>query len=321
MRVFKTFLVALSTTLLTIAPVLPAHAWGRFGHKAVAYTAWTNLDQESQDRCIQLLKLNPRYRHWKREAGKWPFIPEEPQIFMQAAVWSDDIKGIRDYYDGKHLYKMDGYKPSESDAANLNIGYSDLNQHRYWHFVDIPYSIDGTEVSQPEEPTAKTEIDLFRKTLGSATASDDVKSYDLCWLLHLVGDVHQPLHCVTRIDKNSREGDRGGNKVELYGYPENLHSFWDGIAGADNAGPDEIIFYTKEQREKGPSDSKDLSTDNWIQESFRLAKESVYKDPVGQGFGKFVLNDTYKSNAAELAWKQIRLAGERLAQVIKQELR
>jgi hypothetical protein len=48
-----------------------------------------------------------------------------------------------------------------------------------------------------------------------SAASDDVKSYDLAWLEHLVGDVHQPPHAVSRFTHEAPAGDRGGNSVHL----------------------------------------------------------------------------------------------------------
>ena len=56
---------------------------------------------------------------------------------------------------------------------------------------------------------AQERIILFRDTLGSTTASDSVKSYDLVWLEHLVGDVHQPFHCTTRVSAGSPKGTEG----------------------------------------------------------------------------------------------------------------
>jgi S1/P1 Nuclease len=46
--------------------------------------------------------------------------------------------------------------------------------------------------------TTETQIAVFRKTLADKTISDDIRSYDLAWLLHLVGDVHQPLHATAQ---------------------------------------------------------------------------------------------------------------------------
>jgi hypothetical protein len=53
---------------------------------------------------------------------------------------------------------------------------------------------------------------------------DKLKSYDLSWLLHLVGDLHQPLHSTTRVGATDLDGDDGGNGVKLTS-PANLHTF------------------------------------------------------------------------------------------------
>src|SRR5262249_39587347 len=62
---------------------------------------------------------------------------------------------------------------------------------------------------------------------------EKLKSYDLSWLLHLVGDVHQPLHATTRVSATKPDGDDGGNGVELSS-PANLHTFWDDVLGSGN---------------------------------------------------------------------------------------
>jgi hypothetical protein len=59
-----------------------------------------------------------------------------------------------------------------------------------------------------------TDMSLMRAVLKSAS-TDDLKSYDLVWLLHLVGDVHQPLHFTTRVSAGFPTGDAGGNDVEV----------------------------------------------------------------------------------------------------------
>lgn len=80
--------------------------------------------------------------------------------------------------------------------------------------------------------------------LKSAGQSDNVRSYDLVWLLHIVGDVHQPLHATPRFTKELRLkyqlagttdlGDRGGNEETVSaatGETMALHAYWDGMFG------------------------------------------------------------------------------------------
>src|SRR5262249_18363782 len=88
-------------------------------------------------------------------------------------------------------------------------------------------------------PNAQTQIGKFRAVL--ATESNDpklekLKSYDLSWLLHLVGDVHQPLHSTTRVSTTKPDGDDGGNGVKLT-WPANLHTFWDDVLGCGDTPP------------------------------------------------------------------------------------
>ena len=82
--------------------------------------------------------------------------------------------------------------PEASQAA------ADSAPRARWHFIDEPFSTDDTPLQQPVPPNAETQIAVFRKTLADKTISDDIRSYDLAWLLHLVGDVHQPLHATAQ---------------------------------------------------------------------------------------------------------------------------
>jgi hypothetical protein len=126
-------------------------------------------------------------------------------IFMMAATWPDEIKAMGSGYTGND-------NPPRGESASLNTGYSDKEAHKYWHFVNTPFGADGLKMPGVDGPTAAQKIALFRTALAS-DIPDAVKSYDLVWLEHLVGDVHQPLHCSTRITAAKPHGDLGGNLV------------------------------------------------------------------------------------------------------------
>jgi hypothetical protein len=165
--------------------------WGSIGHMAVGYVAYGQLNPGTKDRVNALLKLNPDYKKWLT------LIPEgtsakdqQMMIFMIAATWPDQIKSETGYTDDGPDPK--GNRP-DGDTSKQNIGYSDHLHHKYWHFVDTPFTQDGTPLGSIPTPNAGTQITAFRKVLSS-NKPDELKSYDLVWLLHLVGDVHQPLH-------------------------------------------------------------------------------------------------------------------------------
>lgn len=291
---------------LTLAFVPQAFAWNHFGHMVVAAAAYEKLTPAAKAHIKQLLQLNPDYKQWVSEGGG----DTDQVAFIVAATWPDEIK----FESG---YRNDGEHPKDAAAAAQNTGYSDHLQHRYWHFVDEPFSPDHTPLIQPESPNALTQIVTFRKALSS-DAGNDVKSYDLVWLEHLVGDVHQPLHATSRFTSAQPKGDEGGNNVSLCDKPrcrEELHAAWDDILGTSKKA-DDAIKYLK--RLPSP-DSRAVGNDNpeaWIKESFALAQSKVYVSPIGEGPGPYKLDAAYRAQARDVAQQQVALAGARLAKLL-----
>jgi hypothetical protein len=230
-----------------------------------------------------LLKQNPDYNKWVGmvPAGTAPKFRYR-MIFMIASTWPDQIKSETGYTDDgpdPHGNRPDGA------SSSLNIGYSDHLHHKYWHFVDTPFSQDGTALPAIPSPNAETQIATFRAVLGTSPAGD-VKSYDLVWLLHLVGDVHQPLHSSTRVSSTDPDGDSGGNNVKLCASPcrDELHGFWDGLPGT-GSDPNTAVAYAKTLAAVNAADGSDLDVTHWIKESFDDAKTFVYVTPIGAGDG------------------------------------
>jgi S1/P1 Nuclease len=301
-------------------------AWGPIGHMAVANMAYQELTPNTKARVRDLLKLNPEYADWEKQipAGTSP-EDHDRMIFMIASTWADDIKGDSKYSD-------DGPDPNTPDGAtsSQNIGYTDRFRHRYWHFVDVPFSADHTALPPIPAPNAQTQIAAFRAVLGSAQ-SDELKSYDLVWLLHLIGDVHQPLHATTRITQTEPKGDAGGNNVKLSGDgSSNLHSHWDDIPGLDcNFCKNKIhcidraVVFSRQLKASSVKAVLKTDTTVWIQESFTAARTVVYRVPIGAGSGPYTIvpQSAYDLAAYRLAQKRITLAGARLAEVLNHELK
>jgi hypothetical protein len=239
--------------------------------------------------------------------------------FMIAATWPDRIKGDPTYQtDGTD----NGNTPPTDGTADNNLGYVDKARHKYWHFIDTPFSNDNTTLIQPPASNAQARIDAFRAVLASTTATDELKSYDLSWLLHLVGDVHQPLHCVARFSQTQTQGDDGGNGVKLNGTPDKLHSFWDGVLGGGaSSDPGPAATLAAGLPAAPAAAAANLNVQQWIDDSVSDAKSTVYKKPpIGAGAGPFTITTTYRTNARNLARKRIALAGARLANILNNEL-
>jgi hypothetical protein len=322
-RVVCGTLGVICATVLLAAPV--ARAWDDFGHMQVAAVAFKHLKQKTKARVAPLLRLNPRYASWIVGAS---LHDRERVAFIRAATWADSIKSDRRYKGGKA-------DDQSAPTAAQNIGYGDLFAHGYWHYVDLPFSPDGTPLVEPTAPNAATQIPLLRTALGAAATSDEVRSYDLVWLLHLVGDIHQPLHCVSRFDAAQTEGDRGGNKVAISGNTQptlcddprycpfgpavELHAFYDDITGSSYAtAPAEKAAAALP--EPDPKQAAIADEQVWIQEGLALAQSAVYVAPIGTGAGPFTITPEYQAAAAKLGKERIALAGRRLANLLNSSL-
>jgi hypothetical protein len=91
-----------------------------------------------------------------------------------------------------------------------------------WHYVTIPIGKSYVQVGAPPQGDAITALKRFSATLKNPKAPVAERQLALRFVVHIVGDLSQPLHV-------GREGDRGGNevKVSFFGRPTNLHSVWD----------------------------------------------------------------------------------------------
>jgi hypothetical protein len=304
----------------------PLYAWDSFGHMEVAYLAYQGLTPATQARVWTLLQLNPDFATWETTIPPGTSdADKQVMIFMIASIWADQIKSVPPYKDRFTDEDPNNQNVPDGATSAQNVGYADLFRHRYWHFIDRPFSRDGTPLPPIPSPNAETQIAAFRAVLSS-TSPDDLKSYDLVWLLHLVGDVHQPLHCVTRIERGEPNGDQGGNAVKCpncqpgYG---NLHGFWDDVLGTTGDNPDYrgVVAAAKQLPKPSPGKAKITDADVWITESVNYAKSKVYQSPINSGLGPFTLTAKYKATAQALAKQRVALAGARLGNLLNRELK
>lgn len=284
-------------------------AWNDFGHMAVAAVAWRHLTPTARAQTGILLRLNPDYGQWVNG------VPAQQQAliaFLRAATWADAIKHEPGYLD-------DGERPEGPDAA-ANIGYDDRREHRYWHFVDVPFSPDGTPLPPVPVPNAATRIADFRRVLATSAAPPSRRSYDLVWLEHLVGDLHQPLHAVSRFTHALPAGDLGGNRILLCAPPcrQELHVFWDEALGSGT--PPEALALAAGLAPPAPQRAADLRIADWVAESGALARRVVYAAPILAGAGPYPLTRAYREQARRIARARVALAGWRLAGLLNRAL-
>jgi hypothetical protein len=200
---------------------------------------------------------------------------------------------------------------------------------REWHFINKRFIVSGPAQDLPPPPVnIQSILEWSVAKLGDPTARDSVKAYALAYLVHLAGDVHQPLHCATRYTGDLPNGDAGGNFFELNNAPRsNLHSYWDAAGGLFNfvdvqrplssSGRQRIRQFatniTNLNPENTSPDVANLHPAAWVVESHGLARTVAYQN---------IVEDTtpstgYADNTRSVCGKRLALAGYRLARVIK----
>jgi hypothetical protein len=311
--------------ILTIAAFLavtPAWAWHAVGHKATASIAYDQLTPDRQREVISVLMAHPRFakdftalmpdeiaKRDDTEKGRW--------LLEQASVWPDLIQTLgedvrREYNRSRWHYINMLVWLAETDEAAL-AGQLDHNME--------------TEFSPPLRQNLNA-IQALRgnlQTWHSDSAPDAERAVALCWILHLAGDLHQPLHTVALFSKAYfPKGDRGGNSVEVVWGDEtrNLHAVWDGLPTTmDSLEPSPRTVRSIEE-----DVVDDAAIDEWLSHHANLARKFVYTDDVKAQLLAGLANEKpptielsheYLVAAGSLAKRQVNLAGHRIAALIE----
>ncbi len=184
-----------------------------------------------------------------------------------------------------------------------------------WHYIDN--EIRGAPLASPGE--LLTKIDGFRAVLADRSAAAPARLQALQFLLHLIGDLHQPLHAAD-------DHDRGGNDVVVVcdGFaPGSLHHYWDTVfvtrLGEDPRRIAARLLGGVDDAQRHAAAAG--SPADWAQESLRIATTQVYGALPAAGIdGVHVLDGGYVQAATATAARRLTLAGLRLARVLDQAL-
>lgn len=184
-------------------------------------------------------------------------------------------------------------------------------QTKAWHYVDIPLEADSFNAQRdcPHDCIVRA-INFCVAELRNPDISRPARVQALMWLVHLAGDISQPLHTT------ERAGDRGGNTVAVtfYGRRENLHQVWDsGLLEFSGSTERELVAELSKLAATLPAESfSDHSAADWANESHALARKHAYADLPAD----LVLLSAYEAAELPVAKLQLARAGARLAAVL-----
>jgi hypothetical protein len=306
--------------VLLLAPAR-AWPWGCEGHQAVAMIAEQHMTKhalEAANKLLQSAPIDPTLPRYCSSQGL--------DLLADSSTWADDLRKVR---------------PEASP----------------WHYIDIPRDAPRRAGITPEACPAATgcvttalahQMELLRSEATDPRTRADA----LRFVIHFVGDLHQPLHCVSN-------NDLGGNcvPVDFFGappveknpqyetYAPNLHAVWDSGLVLRVKGPETVEQWAAAldrqfRAQAGAWEKAGVKVEDWAWEGHALADAVVYADlPVAVPVEKPLLvkgcsddehvstrllnlhekiSQPYADAAAPVIRLQIAKAGVRLAMILNQ---
>lgn len=301
--------------VLLVILLLPSTglAWDAVGHKAIARIAWDNLSPQTRSRVIALLDAAPEDSDIRRLRPKASLPAEvcDREFFMAVSNWADFMREEA-FPERRDKYHRSG-----------------------WHFINFFFEQTQTGIRErtdlkpaPENVVERLQIICWR--IGDGARSEADRAIDLAWILHLAGDIHQPLHSSARVTATEPNGDQGGNLFKLETRPEgeyafNLHSYWDGIVRRalpkqpDEPEPDYLSRITRQIQTNYPKDAlhqklKSGEFSQWALEGYETTKAVIYPPALKR---LEIPAQDYLNSSWQVAEPALALAGYRLAAVLE----
>jgi len=295
MKKHRTFksVIACGVACLILCTPSISQGWGAGGLMMTAFIGFKRLNPKAKAKAQELLAIEINPAA----------ISAQSTDFVNAAHWADDLRPFSEFDSFKEL-----------------------------HFIDTAFSTDGTALPAVPTPNVVTALEDNVNILKTST-DKNAQAQALRFIIHFVGDIHQPLHCATRVDSANPQGDRGGNQVSI-NIPgkdgtlkkTNLHSFWDGGIGTfPLTGPNfkppplsQIPAAAAKATAGNPATNPALKLDDpynfvaWADESTTLAKDVAYKG-IENGAKP---SAAYKNKAVKVARQRVAWGGYRLAALL-----
>ncbi len=311
-------IVLLASALALLAwSTPPANAWGCKGHQTVAAIAEKHLTPEARQMVQKLLSdnpIDPKLRRWCGNSAS--------DLMVDASTWPDDVRNER--------------------------------KNGPWHYIDIPRGKHKGNLAEycGTEGCVTRAIEEQGAILKDKSAVPLERAEAIRYLIHFVGDLHQPMHAINN-------ADNGGNCVpvkyfrheplvnplhpEREDYSPNLHQIWDTEIVERDMEISNPLRYADELDEKFHGQTAELEAagihmENWAWESHERAETTVYDalpEKIGiepdlklkncaenNHMGKrmfekhLAVGETYQSKAAKAVQDGLWEAGVRLAMIL-----
>ncbi len=287
-----------------------ALAWNATGHEVVARIAWEKMEPQTRQRVMALMMQTPAdadLASMLPTDGR-PLVIRQRDLFMLAATWPDIVRND-EFPERKKKY-----------------------HHSIWHYTNFFWKqvngrpVDANEL-QPESVNVVERLQFLQTEVLNKRIAPGQRGIDVAWILHLIGDIHQPLHTSARVTDTEATGDQGGNLFLLS--PKNtppretkrLHGYWDDILSRSfprQMNESDITYANRiasviMQRHTETAMRQRLKQgeyEAWAQEGLASAKTSIYPS----WLKRFQTpSEKYRKQSYNIAEPAVALAGYRLA--------
>ncbi len=312
--------VLILISFLTCSFVELLFGWGAEGHRAIGALAQELISSETRIKVRQLLD----------ESGD--------RDLASVSTWADEVR---------ENARLNHPRPPDAEAFNR-----EFPSNPSWHFVNLPLATISMAEAEPFMLGKNDVIHVMERCIavletGDSRSGELSRTQAFRLLVHLVGDIHQPLHCGTGFYRLSDTqppvlvtdpaealglpNDRGGNDL-FYGPKEELHALWDvglveEIADSFDFQSLEAVLRQDYLRPSPPVTPGDYHRwpEAWALESVKLANAAYLgirfntvetmgeRDPL---WISITLPHDYEKKNKDLAAQQLTRAAARLAQLL-----
>lgn len=288
-----------------------AGAWTNAGHMAAAAIAYYDLGGANSPvvkKIVGIIASHPDPGPFKVAIGRATGDEQVLRTFMEIARWSDDVR-------------TGGY------------------DHPTWHYMFRPV-IDPAAPPAGGAPYAETgdarealavNLRIARDTKDPRVSAGE-RAIALCWIFHIVGDIHQPLHAAEWFSSAMPEGDFAGDRFYVLDpstrQPVKLHRYWDDLPANQEDTP-YLMARSQELMRKHPranfssmlKEAERSNFDAWARESYSAAVNTAYdadRPKATTPESATLPTPAYLAESKLVAEERLALAGYRLADVVRE---
>jgi S1/P1 Nuclease len=323
-RLRKTLAVAL-LLILTLTSMHSALAWDSVGHRLSAAVASHYLNNATKSALIEILQQHPRFQQdfqqqMPTSISRGDQEGQHDWLLGQAAFWPDITRSLQESerrkYNRANWHYIDGawLRDQANVQGNTYLGIAP--------FADVTGATAESIDDEEQVDNIMNALDYNTALLADSQSAPSQRAVALCWVLHLVGDIHQPLHVGSLYTANRfSTGDRGGNGIETE--DRNLHARWDRAlreAGVSSNLQAVLVQHSATLDRMGVQDAADWS--RWMKESRALLLNTVYSNEMksailraersAERLSEFTLDADYVAAMEYHSRLRLALAGRRL---------